>query len=77
LAIPDYLGKTKICDLNLTHTTSAGSEDEFAFIDLLLVPGLMNFGILTRNKGDGIEEDIFRFDVPPMTSAILDRKIMD
>jgi hypothetical protein len=71
LAIPDYLGQTEICDLNLTNTTSADSDDEFAFVNLVFVPGLMSFGILAWDKGDRIEKEIFRFDIPPMTSAAL------
>lgn len=63
LAVPDDLGQTKIGDLNHTNAAGAFSGNEFAFIDLVLVPRLTRFGVFARDEVDGVEEKIFGFNV--------------
>lgn len=63
MVVPDDLGQTKICDLDPANATRPDASDELALVDLVLIAGLFRLGVLGRNNGYRLKENVLRLDV--------------
>lgn len=63
LVIPDDLGKTEICNLNLADAACTDTLDELTLVDLVLISGLLWLGVLGRDDRYLRKQDVLWLDV--------------